>query len=224
MATDSEEKAGGRWSCSSRRKTKFIRKDLQLKIILGTLFVAIFVLAFSLQVPFIGLRILQEVSPQSVQSVFGLFTKLLWTSLGLSVLVTIPLSVWMGVAFSFRFCGPIHRIKQYFEGLASGRWDSTLSLRKSDDLQDVKDVINNFMDSARERLRGQHEALEAAREALLKGRKAIMDPVEADRLICRIDSECARLAERLGSEGLDGRSAISPVKAAEIVPEVVSAS
>jgi methyl-accepting chemotaxis protein len=176
---------------SYKRKRKLIRKDLQLRIVFGTLFVALFVVVFSLQVPFLGLWLLQQVSPQSVESVYDLFSKLLLATVGISLLLTIPLSIWMGVAFSFHFCGPIHRIKLYFEELLQGRWDSVLNFRKTDDLQDIKDVINRFMDSARERVNAQAGLIESARNALAKSQGGQLSSVEAASLVQKLDAALA---------------------------------
>lgn len=182
----------------TKRRQKFIRKDLQLKIIFASLFVALFVLVFSLQVPFIGLWLVQKMSPQSVESIFTLFNKLLLTSLCISMLLTIPLSLWMGVVFSFHFCGPIHRIKMYFDYLLSGRWDKPLSLRETDDLQDVKDSINAFMDRSNNQLRDQHGLLDETRALLLGSLGRQLDPVKVEDLLQKLSAESNRFEARLG--------------------------
>jgi hypothetical protein len=60
------------------------------------------------------------------------------------------------VLYSFKFCGPIFRFKEFFISMKNGRWAQKLSLRRGDDLQDVCTVINEAVDALRSRIHKDH--------------------------------------------------------------------
>ena len=179
----------------NRRRRKFIRKDLQLKIIFGTLFVALIVLVINFQLPIMGMRIMRTNSSILLDAHYNLMVKLLVTSFATSFLLTIPLAIWMGIVFSFQFCGPIYKIKKFFVELNSGRWDRICRLRKNDDLKDVASVINQYVGLARDRLRGQHATLEKVRTFLETCDKS----EQVDSLLELIKEEDSQYRPRLGA-------------------------
>lgn len=166
MSNDQTAAGAGGTRQPNRRRRKFVRKDLQLKIIFGTLFVALIVLVINFQLPIMGMWIMRATSSIWLDTHYNIMIKLLVTSFATSFLLTIPLAIWMGIVFSFQFCGPIYKIKKFFVELNSGRWDRLCRLRKKDDLKDVAEVINQYVGLARDRLRSQHEALEKVRAFL----------------------------------------------------------
>lgn len=191
----------------NRRRRKFVRKDLQLKIIFGTLFVALIVLVINFQLPIMGMWIMRATSTIWLDTHYNLMIKLLVTSFATSFLLTIPLAIWMGIVFSFQFCGPIYKIKKFFVELNSGRWDRICRLRKNDDLKDVAEVINQYVSLARDRLRSQHETLEKVRTFL----ETCDQSEQVESLLALIQEEGSEYAPRLGVE-------------APAVPEVAVAS
>ena len=179
----------------NRRRRKFVRKDLQLKIIFGTLFVALIVLVINFQLPIMGMWIMRATSSIWLDTHYNIMIKLLVTSFATSFLLTIPLAIWMGIVFSFQFCGPIYKIKKFFVELNSGRWDRICRLRKKDDLKDVAEVINQYVGLARDRLRSQHETLERVRAFL----ETCDQSDEVDSLLALISAEDAEYQPRLGA-------------------------
>ncbi len=163
MSNEKAVQPNGERKQPNRRRRKFIRKDLQLKIIFGTLFVALIVLVINFQLPIMGMRIMRTNSSIMLDAHYNIMVKLLVTSFATSFLLTIPLAIWMGIVFSFQFCGPIYKIKKFFVELNSGRWDRICRLRQKDDLKDVAAVINQYVGLARDRLRSQHAALDKVR-------------------------------------------------------------
>ena len=149
----------------NRRRRKFVRRDLQLKIILGTLFVSLAILVFNFSVILLGLWAFTRNLAVEAGNMWPMLNFIM-LSFFISVIVSIPMAIWMGVSFSFTFCGPIYALKKYFVELKNGPWTSRCRLRVGDDLQDVKDVINESLDAFRERLAAQKELLDEA-EALL---------------------------------------------------------
>jgi methyl-accepting chemotaxis protein len=195
----------------NRRKRQFIRTDLQIKIVLVTLFVASLVLLINFQ---LGLSMLWRLSSQPSISAEGALdqmrNELAFTFL-VSVAFSIPLSICVGLLYSFKFAGPIHRFKSYFIDLVAGRWDVRCTLRRGDDLSDVCDAINSGVGILRERIRESHEMLGeagdvlstvagAADEAGKAKVGAILEKIERERQIFRErfpDPKCA------GGEDLD---------------------
>jgi hypothetical protein len=180
----------------NRRKRQFVRSDLQIKIVLVTLFVASLVLLINFQ---LGLSMLLKISSQPSISAAGILdqmrNELAFTFL-VSVAFTIPLSICVGLLYSFRFAGPIHRFKTYFTDLVPGRWDTRCTLRRGDELLDVCDAVNSGVGVLRERIRESHEMLEEAGAVLfaLAGSAdetgkakvlAVLEKIERERRIFR---------------------------------------
>lgn len=213
FAPMSNEKPKGERKQPNRRRRKFIRKDLQLKIIFGTLFVALIVLVINFQLPIMGMRIMRTNSSILLDAHYNLMVKLLVTSFATSFLLTIPLAIWMGIVFSFQFCGPIYKIKKFFVELNSGRWDRVCRLRQKDDLKDIAAVINQFVGLARDRLRGQHAALEKVRTFLETCDKS----EQVDSLLALIAEEESQYRPRLGAvEATDDQEAASTGDAEDV--------
>jgi hypothetical protein len=78
----------------------------------------------------------------------------------------VPLTISIGILYSFSFSGPIYRFQRYFQDLAAGRWDARCQLRQGDGLQDVCDSINEAMDSVWAQLLEDLRLLQDARALL----------------------------------------------------------
>ena len=221
MTEESAKQSAGRPPRSNRRRQKFVRKDLQLRIIFGSLFVALVVLVMNFQLPIMGMWIMRATSSVWLDAHYNVMIKLLVASFGTSLLLTVPLAVWMGVVFSFQFCGPIYKIKKFFVELNSGRWDRICRLRKGDDLQDVKDVINQYVGLTRDRMRSQHQTLEKVRGFLQTCERSD----DVDSLLTLINEEDAEYRHRLGtSEANDGPDAASEDEATAREESTVAAT
>lgn len=158
-----------------RRKSKLVRLDMQIKVVLVTLFVACLALVINFQLNLVGVWGLKDRLPPNATASDALEgLRLLFVSkLVVAAIITVPLSAAVGIAYSFKFAGPIYRFKRYFGDMISGRWDQHVSLRRGDDLQDLSAAINEAMDQVRARLK-EHQELFADLEDLLPepGREA----------------------------------------------------
>ena len=186
----------------NRRKTKFIRPDMQLKVIFITFFVASFVLLIDFQLCLSGLWSLSTrvggtaaVDLALEEMRLTLIRKFL-VAFGLAI----PLSVCVGILYTFRFSGPIHRFKLYFGQLAAGRWDARCELREADQLRDVCERINSGVDVLRTQILKDLRLLQDARDVLDRA-PAPTEPracEEIRSLRSRLDVEIAFHEERLG--------------------------
>lgn len=142
------------------RKRKLVRLDLQFKVVFITLFVTSLVLLINFQLNLAGMASLASRYPDSslAQALIEEFKGATMQKFLLSVGMAIPLAASVGVLYSFKFCGPIFRFKQFFLNMTK-RWDEPLRLRKGDDLQDVCEAINTGVGSMRARLRANHRLL-----------------------------------------------------------------
>jgi len=145
-----------------RRRKKLIRMDLQLKIVFITLLVASLVLLVNFQLTLAGLWSIssQLTESSNVDDVLEFIRSSTIQKFLFSVVMAVPLAGFVGILYSFKFCGPIYRFNKYFTELRTKRWDERCMLRKGDDLQDVCDSINGAMDEFRERIREDHRVLQ----------------------------------------------------------------
>lgn len=186
----------------NRRNTRLIRSDLQFKVVCITLFVATFVLLINLQ---LLLASLWTLSANAVEG--GAADRLLGDVRGavisrfvISLAVAIPLSLSVGILYTFRFGGPIHHLKQHLLALQHGRWDTPLRLRRGDRLADLSTALNDTMSEVCQRLRSNLAVLREVRSAL-----ETVDPADAgtreslegltERLRAEEQASLARLGE-----------------------------
>ncbi len=198
-----------RLTAKNRRRKKLIRLDLQLKIVFITLFVASLVLLINFQLALAGLwsmsnhlgegsnaaELLESVKRSTIQRFL------------FSVAIAVPLAGFVGILYSFKFCGPIYRFKRYFTGLRDGRWDDRCMLRKGDDLQDVAQVINEGVGVLRGRIRENHEILLDVNEFLSKA--ALTSDSDSREILAeireRIRTEQSSFVERFPADGVTRR-------------------
>ena len=208
-----------------RRWKKFVRRDLQLKIILGTLFVSLMILFFNFQIPLVGLWAYNQ-SGAAEGEFPSHMNRLIIVSFFISVLLTVPLAVWMGVIFSFQFCGPIYAIKKFFVEFKDGVWTSRCRLREKDELKDLRDVINDCFDLVRARVVAQNQVLEEVESVLTEAKIDSADRARVAAVLERIVTERAEFDRRFPegaptppstSDGVSSETPPSP--AAEDSPE-----
>jgi hypothetical protein len=144
------------------RRRKFIRADLQLKVIFIALFTAATVLLVNYQLTLLGfLEITERISAtQSVNQLFRIIQETTISKFLMSVYIAVPIAAIVAVLYSFAFAGPIYKFKKYFTDLRDGRWDEPLTLRKRDDLRDVGEAMNNALVRFRERIREDQATLQ----------------------------------------------------------------
>ena len=170
----------------NRRRKKLTRVDLQLKIVFITLFVASLVLLVNFQLTLAGLWSIssQLTGGYSVNELLESVKASTIRKFLFSVVLAVPLAGFVGILYSFKFCGPIYRFKKYFTELKTGRWDERCMLRKGDDLQDVALAINDGIDCLRGRIRQDQAVLQEV-EAFLSSAVFTSD-LEGDALLASI--------------------------------------
>ena len=186
------------------RKRKLMRLDLQIKVVFITLFVTSLVLLINFQLNLAAVWALagRYINSQDTTSLIEAFKKSTVQTFLLSIGMAVPLAASVGVLYSFKFCGPIFRFKQYFASLKEGRWDERCMLRKGDDLHDVSDTINESMDLLRDRLRRDHALFQEVKQ-LLEANPSIKENSSSkdrlDKLHAEIDEEDEFFRERFRS-------------------------
>ena len=169
-----------------RRRKKLVRLDVQVRVILIALCVASLVLLVNFYLTFMTITngSAAVTGPVAVRLLLDNLRHSILNQFLISIGLSIPLAIGIGVLYSFRFAGPIYRFKKYFTELATGRWNVRCSLRQGDDLQDVCDAINAALDPMRKALEESHgilkellasqgensEALASVRERILAAR------------------------------------------------------
>lgn len=185
----------------NKRSRKLIRYDLQLKVVLITLFVASLVLLIHFQLSLAALWTLSELVTQntSVTVVLEEMRRSIVSKFLISAAMAIPLAAAVGILFSFKFSGPIHRFKLFFRDLVDGCWDRPCKLRKGDDLQDICDDINHAMNAVCGVVEENAKVLERVRALVTEGQLRAVDGAEAklQELTDEVDAVLVSDRERL---------------------------
>jgi methyl-accepting chemotaxis protein len=168
-----------------QRKTKLIRLDVQLRVVLIALCVTCFVLLINFQMSMAALGSVQHsfAKGANVAFTFEEMRNAIINRFLVSIALTIPISAAVGILYSFRFAGPLYRFGKYFDELKAGRWSSRCSLRKGDDLVDLCDGINDALDPMRGLLQESHGILKTVQalvaQAALRPSPDAQDEVKA---------------------------------------------
>jgi hypothetical protein len=195
----------------NRRTKKFIRADVQVKIVFIALFVACLALLVNFQMSLATLWAISSQPGPTVEGTLDTIRQELVVKFLITVALTIPLSICVGILYSFRFCGPLYRFKKYFDELVDGSWETRCALRKGDDLWDICDSINAGMGNLREQIREDHQILQEAREVLDQVRYTV-DEAGKGRIQAlreRIDGESRTWSQRF-PEPAAGATAPAP--------------
>ena len=197
MTTGDSPKTSGR----VRRRKVFVRPDLQLKVVFITLFVTSMSLIINSQ---LVTGALWQVSDQltgntSTFQVMKLLEQATLSSLFYTIVIAVPLTFVIGIAYSFRFAGPIVGIQNYLMSLRDGRWDRSCKVRKNDDLHDIADLLNECISPMRERIREDQATLLQVEHMLTN---AVLEADETTRqtmddILQRITASRDVVAERL---------------------------
>lgn len=189
----------------NRRRKKFIRGDLQLKIVFITLFVASLVLLINFQMSLAALWSISSQPVTSVESALDQIRNVMVKKFLVSVLMAVPLAISVGILYSFKFSGPIYKFDKYFKELVTNRWDERCTLRKGDDLKDVAESINAGVGTLRERIRESHLVLQEARRLVDEISYTVDENGKArvQALREKIDREDKVWRERFPSGGAD---------------------
>ena len=197
----------------NRRKRRFVRPDIQLKVVFVAAFVSCLTLVVQMQLAQGGVGAVARNLGQGLSSfqVLDLVESVTARSLMLAIVVALPLSLVVGVLYSFRFAGPIVRLQRHLEGLRDGAWDERCVLRKGDDLHDVAHAVNEVADVVRARV-GEDRALLSEVRQLLTSSVFTTDGAtgeEITRLVERLDAaETASARDFAGVSTVEGAHAL----------------
>ncbi len=134
-----------------KRKIKLIKPRLQLRMV-GT-FVALSALGFLLQALLVGwmLSELAATMPSGGAYLMATIPKLPIEILLMSFGMFLPLTFAVGVLVTFRIAGPIYRFEQFLKAVARGEQLGPCRIRKSDQLHELCDLINEATEPVRRR-------------------------------------------------------------------------
>ena len=125
-----------------RRRKRLINPRLQLK------FVAIFACIAAVAVLFQAMvvnRILVQISddlPHDGDLLAAELSEVLFSGLGYTLLLLLPLVVSLGVLATFRIAGPLYRFEVYLGQLARGEEPGPCRIRRDDELHELCAAIN----------------------------------------------------------------------------------
>ena len=146
MSEARTDRAGGRKR--QRRRRKLIKPGLQLRLI--GMFLGLTALSLVIQIQFVGLELARstvESSSSPVQVDF--ISSIIWRSLAMSLVGSLPLTLAVGVLATFRIAGPVHRLETHLEAVARGEMPPPCQLRKGDELHDLCRLMNSALATAR---------------------------------------------------------------------------
>lgn len=154
-----------------RRRRKLIRPDVQLRVVVIAVAVASLALLVNFAFSFSAAAAArsQITSGMSALAGFEILQRELFRKFAISVSLAVPCAVGVGILYSFRFAGPIYRIRKHLGEMRTGRWDRPCTLRTGDDLQDVCDELNGASEAVCKLLSQCDAALAAAEQALESG-------------------------------------------------------
>lgn len=125
-----------------KRRKKLIQPRLQLRLILA--FFGVASLALILQFTLFTTTLTQlasELPSEGALLVERIPSHTLWV-LGISFLVLMPLTFFVGVLVTFRVAGPLYRFDQHLKAIARGEDPGECRIRKGDELQDFCQTLN----------------------------------------------------------------------------------
>ena len=138
-------------SDSMRRRRKLIKARLQLRLV-GA-FAGLAALAMLLQ--FLVLGYLMTTAAAEIEGGGGELAAAvpgaLLVVLGFSALILLPCFVGLGVIFTFRIAGPVHRFEQFLDNVAAGQQIGPCRIRDADDLHSLCEAINRATEPLRRR-------------------------------------------------------------------------
>jgi len=138
------------------RKQFIVKKEMQFKLIFTVvlLFLLIFVISscniYLLMNYFISQ--LSQKSPEISQSISDIFVMFRWRLL-LIIGVNIVIVILIGILFTHQIAGPAYNIERVLTKMSEGNLALRVKLRKNDQLSNLEEVLNLFLEKHRERLR-----------------------------------------------------------------------
>ncbi len=127
----------------------------QLRFIFWAAFACVMVIMYFGVLLFASLRQYQAVmlanaSPALQESLANEYNQILFRMVGGS-LVILATAVIVGLFLSHRTAGPLHQLKQAFDRVREGNWNTRVVFRDHDEFRDLGDSFNRLMDSLQKR-------------------------------------------------------------------------
>ena len=127
-----------------KRTKKLINRRLQLRLTL--VFVALACIASSLEILLVDFALDRAIDESGLNAAAIETTPILFASMGLSLLVLIPVMLLVGLLETHRIAGPAYRFEQHLKAVANGENPGRCVIRKGDAFQELCDHINQVCD------------------------------------------------------------------------------
>lgn len=135
-----------------KRRTIFIKKNLQFKYMLLIIFsvlTGLAIMAFELT---FTLDEIFDKYPVLIQPIYDNFLPI---ALGFvyKIVIYILFVILISAILSHKMAGPVYRFEQTCKAIAKGDFSQRVHLRKGDQLTELQDEFNNMMDKIEEELK-----------------------------------------------------------------------
>lgn len=133
------------------RTNKLPKPGLQFR--LSMFFVSITCVAAMFQVFLIN-RALYDIArilPNDQEQVLDALPDVFYSGIAWTVFVLMPVMLMFGMFVTFRIAGPVRRMEQHLDDIASGKEVGDCQLRARDELHDLCDAFNRGIRALRER-------------------------------------------------------------------------
>jgi hypothetical protein len=125
-----------------KRKKKLIEPRLQLRFSLAFLSTAlVLVMVQAIVIQFVLQRVAARL-PHDGNLLQAEIPTVLMISFAVTLLLLAPLSLGIGVMTTFRVVGPLYRFRVFLRQIADGERPGDCRIRKSDELQDFCELLN----------------------------------------------------------------------------------
>lgn len=184
-----------------RRRKFIVNRELQISLLRNSfLYVVLFVAVIGVVffVPLLAeLTGAESASAGTVQ--VGNQIRYLYTYFWPAVILAMILIFLHSVRASHKVAGPLYRFKLVLEALKEGEISSPISIRKGDYLQQEADLINQVLESLRQKLQGLQQSQVQLNQALSEYRRELgqnLSP-EEEKCVRDLTEKVTLLADRL---------------------------
>ncbi len=127
---------------NSKRKKNLIRPALQLKITVAFMITSVCLVA--LLAFLIGWRVTVAANdlPSDSAIMMQALKPAIFESLGITLVILLPMTLSIGILVTFLIAGPIHRFEQFLHSTIRGEKPADCSIRKHDELKDFCQLLN----------------------------------------------------------------------------------
>lgn len=108
------------------------------------------VVVFQIKQTIAAMGLAYQLDGDVIDAIQGALTSAVYVSILLAVAIAF-LAVLMGIRMSHRVYGPIVAIKRHIANLSEGNYKARLSLRRNDDLLEIRDALNALAEALEKR-------------------------------------------------------------------------